>query len=320
MYNMLMTRAKHNILVFSRMAEDFARHLERIKGDLHIHTARRSGDIDIPLEEVDILVSWLIRAELIAKMKNLKWIHSLGAGVDVFFREPESIRDIPLTRTIANLPALITQYVLGHILADNIGIEQHRQNQLKKNWEWLPFNDINSKTVLIVGTGEIGRRIGATLKHFDVATTGISRSGRQVEGIDTCYEFSHWNAAASWADYLVITLPLTKETQNLIGKAELGAINPEAMLINVGRGKVIDEAALISRLRSGKIRKAVLDVFHEEPLPSDNPLWSLPNVVITPHVAAVTDLKLSAAEFAVNYERFINGENLLNLVDKARGY
>jgi D-2-hydroxyacid dehydrogenase (NADP+) len=257
---------------------------------------------------------------LLAVMKSLKWIHSLGAGVDPFFKQREFVDKIILTRSVANLPRLMAQYAVGAVIGDNIGFEKHRANQSAKNWAWEPFYDLDRKTALIVGTGYIGSEIAHSLKFFGMKVIGVNRIGRKIGGFDEILPVSRIDEALSLADYIILAVPLTTDTKGLIDISRIEKMKRDAVLCNIARGAVIVEKDLIEALDRGLIRKAILDVFEKEPLPAESPLWTHNRAVVTPHIAGVSDVELIADEFVKNYKRYIKGEPLLNIIDKNRQY
>jgi phosphoglycerate dehydrogenase-like enzyme len=188
----------------------------------------------------------------------------------------------------------------------------------------------------ILGYGSIGREVGRLGRAFKMRVLALSRSGRRAEGgysvektgdpvgdiPEQFYQPEDLHAMLAECDYVVIALPLTPATHHLIGKAELQAMKPTAYLVNIARGPIADEAALVHALREGWIAGAGLDVFEEEPLPPESPLWYLENALISPHVAGFTPRydERAADLFAENLTRLVNGDPLLNQVDKERGY
>lgn len=171
-----------------------------------------------------------------------------------------------------------------------------------------------------VGAGEVGSQIAGALRFFGVTTVGLNRTGSPAEGFDETHKFDDRENRIERGDYIILALPLTKETEGIIGREFIDSLKRDALLINIARGDVIDELYLAEALDNGQLRRAVLDVFQQEPLPEDSPLWTNPRVTVTPHIAGVTDPELSVDEFVRNNKRFKNGEPLEHLVDIRRGY
>jgi phosphoglycerate dehydrogenase-like enzyme len=308
------------ILIFSNAADRYREEIKRKLPDIELYVAYGSKEMPIEPSEVSILLAWLIKPELLRKMTSLKWIQSLGAGVDPFFKESEIINNIILTRSVANLPRLMAQYATGVVIGDNIGFEKHRANQAAKNWAWEPFFDISRKTVVVIGTGSIGSEIAKSLKFFKIEVIGVNRRGRAADGFDRIFPIMEIDAALSLADYLILVVPLTPETRGMIDLGRIGKMKKDALLCNIARGAVVVEKDLIEALDKGLLRRAVLDVFEREPLPAESPLWIHPLVTVTPHIAGISDVELVAEEFVQNYKKYIKGEALSNMVDKKRQY
>jgi phosphoglycerate dehydrogenase-like enzyme len=176
--------------------------------------------------------------------------------------------------------------------------------------------------MLIIGLGQIGQAIAERAAVFGMHVVGSRRSGAAVPGVSAVVPADGWRPLLGEADYVVIAAPLTPETRGMIGAAELATMRPDAYLINIARGEIVDEAALIAALQSGRIAGAGLDVFNVEPLPAESPLWGLPNVFITPHISwnSPAVLPRTLDLFLDNLRRYRDGEPLRNIVDKHAGY
>jgi phosphoglycerate dehydrogenase-like enzyme len=188
---------------------------------------------------------------------------------------------------------------------------------------WMPDilpKRLGGTTMAIVGLGDIGREIARTARAVGMRVIGVSRSGRKLPEAHRVYRVSALARVLGEADWVVVVVPLTADTQGLIGEAELAAMRASAWLINVARGAVVDETALVAALRTRRIAGAVLDVFATEPLPADHPLWNLDNVVVTPHISGPSIPEEIAPVFGDNLRRFLAGRPLQNIVDRRRGY
>jgi phosphoglycerate dehydrogenase-like enzyme len=172
----------------------------------------------------------------------------------------------------------------------------------------------------VVGLGDIGRTIARAARAFGMRVVGVSRSGRKVAEAQRVYRTRDLRSAIAGADFVALTVPLTDTTRGLIGTAELAAMRPSAWLINIARGPVVDEAALLDALRGNRLGGAVLDVFDEEPLPLDHPLWEFGNVVVTPHISGPSTPGEIAPIFNDNLRRYLTGRALRYGVDRKRGY
>ena len=254
-------------------------------------------------------------AAIIPRCPQLRWVQSTWAGIDAIAHfASETLQITPLKGVFG--PAM-TEYVLGWLLA----IERNVISRASHT-QWTPSLEprIAGKRLGIMGTGGIGAAIALAAKSFGVEVIGLNSDGRAVEGFSACYPGANWLAFAEGLDYLVSVLPQTSQTDNVIDDEVLMRLNPGAIVINAGRGNAVVEADLIASLNAGHLRAAVLDVFREEPLPPDDPLWSTPGVYVTSHTAGPTPDEAVAEVFERNLKRYIAGEPLTDAVRAGRGY
>ncbi|HEX3015224.1 MAG TPA: D-2-hydroxyacid dehydrogenase [Desulfobacteria bacterium] len=250
---------------------------------------------------------------------QLKWVHCLGAGVDSFLFGRQWRNDILLTRTVCSFGSKISQYVLGYVLRD-LQVQQRLAGfQRRRHWQPLEPVDISTQRFVVFGTGVIGQAVAASLSHFGGDVSGISRSGQAKPGFKRVVTLSKAKPCLSGAHWLVNTLPLTVETENLFDARLFQGLD-NAAFINVGRGASVDECALDEALDRGRLRQAILDVFREEPLPEAATLWNRDDVVITPHIAAVTSAEEAAACFLTTLSKVEANMPLSNCVNVQRGY
>ncbi|MEW6662382.1 MAG: D-2-hydroxyacid dehydrogenase [Bacillota bacterium] len=288
-------------------------------------------ETDLMREALDaqVLVTWgMIDPPLrfCREARGLKWIHALSAGVDSLLA-PEVIElGIPITCTKGIHGFPISDHVLSFILAFSRGLPRFFVQKHQKKWSRYPFTDeVAGKTVAIIGLGSIGREIARKCRALDMQVVALSRKAQgksEAEGVEFLYGPDQVTEMLSVADYVVLALPLTPATRHFIDREKLAAMKKTAILINIGRGGSVDEKELIAALKEGKLAGAGLDVFEEEPLPADSPLWEMENVIITPHTAALSPYYIDRAMevFCQNLARFQAGEPLLNLVDIEKGY
>jgi phosphoglycerate dehydrogenase-like enzyme len=252
---------------------------------------------------------------IIPRCPQLRWVQSTWAGIDAIAHfASEALHITPLKSVFG--PAM-TEYVMGWLLA----IERNVISRASHT-QWTPSLEprIAGKRLGIMGTGGIGTAIALAAKAFGLEVIGLNSDGRAVDGFAACYPSADRLAFAERLDYLVSVLPQTSQTDNLVDEALLKRLNPRAIVINAGRGNAVVEAHLISSLTAGRLRAAVLDVFREEPLPPDDPLWSTPGVHITSHTAGPTPDEAVAEVFESNFERYIAGQPLTDAVRAGRGY
>jgi phosphoglycerate dehydrogenase-like enzyme len=261
---------------------------------------------------------------LLPQMPRLRWIHAMGAGVDGDLT-PEVVRsDVIVTRTRGLHLIPVSEWVMLLILAASKRFPELVLAQQRHEWRKVPVPvSLVGRTIGIVGYGEIGQAIAARARGFGFRLIGVRRRPRPAPELDALYPVDQLQRLLAESDYVVLTTPLTPETRGMIGAAELRAMQPTAWLINVGRGEVVQEAALLQALHEGWIAGAALDVFSQEPLPPDHPLWSAPNVIITPHSGGVAHpafAEETLQQFVDNLARYVRGEPLRNVVDKLAGY
>ena len=252
---------------------------------------------------------------IIPRCPHLRWVQSTWAGIDAIAHlASETLQITPLKGVFG--PAM-TEYVMGWLLA----IERNVINRAsQKYWTPSPEPRITGKRLGIMGTGGIGRAIGLAAKNFGLEVFGLNSDGRSVEGFTACYRSADRLAFSEGLDYLVSVLPQTSQTDNVIDHEVLMRLSPRAIVINVGRGNAVVEADLIASLNAGHLRAAVLDVFREEPLPQDDPLWSTSGVYITSHTAGPTPDEAIPEVFSRNLALFVSGKPLTDAVRDGRGY
>ncbi|ACL70474.1 D-2-hydroxyacid dehydrogenase [Halothermothrix orenii] len=261
------------------------------------------------------------------KATDLRWIQTWVAGVESLVT-PQKVKwfrdnNIILTTMSGIHGDVIAEHVTGMIISFSRKFKDFYRLQKQKKWERLTVDRLKGKTLLVVGLGSIGREIAARGKAFKMNVTGIKRdTTRPVNNVDSLYTPDELLKALSEADYVVLSMPLTQETENMFGYREFKEMKTDSYLINIARGGVVREDDLIRALDEGLIAGAGLDVFTEEPLPPESPLYEMDNVIITPHVAGVyPEYNEEAIEiFIKNLKRYQKGEDLINRVNYSRGY
>jgi phosphoglycerate dehydrogenase-like enzyme len=253
-------------------------------------------------------------------LSKLNWVHTFNAGVNNYLEiEGWQKHNVLLTRTVCSFGERISEYCLSYVLKDLQYHQQFMQHQRDK--KWLPKTPmmIKNQTFVVFGTGEIGQEVARTFSQFGATVYGVSQSGEQKDEFTKVVKMADSSEFLSKADWLISTLPLTKDTHLLFNQAFFKSVNG-ASFINVGRGATVDEDALIQALDAKKIRNAVLDVLTEEPLPENSLLWDRDDVVITPHISAVTDITEAIKCFLETMSKVENNEPLRNKVDFSKGY
>jgi phosphoglycerate dehydrogenase-like enzyme len=282
------------------------------------------------LPDTDIFVGYSLRAEQLTHAKKLKWIHSTAAGVAQLMYPELRDSGIVVTNPSGVFSPPMAEHTMGLLLALARNFPDSTRHQDRSHWGqqdiWdkpQRLTELSGQVLLIVGFGSIGRELAKRARAFDMRVWGVTRSGLGDSAhAEKIVPVSQLEEALPHADYVVIAAPETSETRHLIGAAQIARMKPGARLINVGRGSLLDESALIRALEQGALGGAALDVTSVEPLPHDSALWRAPNLFITPHTSAVSD-RLWHRETTLLMdllERWFEGREMFNQVDFARGY
>lgn len=256
--------------------------------------------------------------DLLRRAPRLRWIQSLTTGTDAILKLHNLPRDVLVTSTRGMHGPQMSELVFLHMLALNRNYPRMLQNQQAARWERWPQPLLWGKTAVIVGVGAISEALAPRCQAFGMKVYGVSNTPRVPAGFDGVYSRRELAHAASLADFLVLVVPHSPETENLVDAPVLAAMKPSAFLINVARGGVLDEEALIHALRAGTIAGAALDVFRRQPLPADHPLWHQDGVIVTPLVGGMSDVYLEQAYPIVrrNLAAFLEGrtDSMINVV------
>jgi len=257
-------------------------------------------------------------AAVLGDMPEVRWVQSSWAGVTPLIQEGR--RDYRLTGIKNVFGQQMAEYVLAYLLARELKVFERLGRQANRSWWSGPSGSLQGKRVGIMGTGSIGRCIARLLMPFGVAITGYNRSGAPAAEFDRIFSGKQLTAFLTEPDYLVCVLPDTPNTKHLLDADAFRVMKNTCCLVNIGRGNAVDERALAAALFAGELDGAVLDVFQQEPLPKDSPLWNAPGLIVTGHVAARSWPEDIAAVFRENYRRYCAGEPLEYRVDFERGY
>jgi phosphoglycerate dehydrogenase-like enzyme len=280
--------------------------------------------------DADILAGFSLKPEQFASAHRLKWIHCLAAGVDQLMRD--DVRNSPVILTNARTvhASCMAEHTLGLILALARRFPSSVRYQAQKHWAQQEIWDeqphpmeISGRTLTIVGYGAIGQELARRARVCGMRIVGVKRDpARGAEHADTMLGADQLSAALADADFVVLATPALPETERFFSASQFAAMKKTAYFINIGRGVLVDNAALIAALGEGRIGGAAIDVAEVEPLPPEDPLWDAPNLFITPHLSAVSERlwHRHAALLFDNLDRYFSGRELLNVVDKQRGY
>ncbi|MDP6580591.1 MAG: D-2-hydroxyacid dehydrogenase [Vicinamibacterales bacterium] len=305
------------ILVCARHGDELAAYLTSRRPDLtcRVRSADRCSATDWLW--ADALVAFTARVDF--EDSSIRWVHSTGAGVDGLLGGRPWPTGVTLTRTTGELGDRMAEYCVGHALAQTQRVLAFRQDQSARRWAPVEPAVLRNSTAVIVGTGSVGSAIAARFAALGCETLGVSRRGRPQAPFTRVHAVDALAAVVPDAHWIVLAAPLTPATHGLVSTRVLSRCRA-AFLINVARGELLDTTALLAALEAGTLAGAALDVFEEEPLADDSPLWRTPGVVITPHIAGVTHVAEAAEAFLDALPQLEAGEPVSSAVDPARGY
>lgn len=305
------------LLVVADPASSYLKPLERLPADTRVIVSNDRERLRQVAPEADVLLQGDFRnsalfLDAFPYATRVRWVHVLSAGIDKQLSPEIVASPVPMTNGRGVFGRPLAEWATGMMVYFAFDLPRVLRNQRAHRWEAYTHEELYGHTVTIIGYGDIGHAVGERARAF----------GMRVIPIRSKHQPGELREAVAAADYIAVTAPLTRETRGLIGAAQIAAMKPTAVIINVGRGPVIDEAALISALQSHRIRGAALDVFDVEPLPPGHPFYGMENVVVSPHSADVlaNSRELAVEFFVENFLRFANGEPLKNIVNKHAGY
>lgn len=273
------------------------------------------------LAQIPYALVWRPPADFFDELTGLRAIFNLGAGVDALLTHQGMPKDVPIVRIVdGGMAAQMAEYALYGVLHVHRRFDVMADQQKRAAWADPGICDPAETRVGILGLGALALGVIEKLRPFGFSLSGWSRSFRNVEGVQTYAGLESLPAFLRSCDVLIVLLPLTEETRNLLSADRLALLPEGASLINLARGALVDEAALLDRLNSGALRFALLDVFHKEPLPPDHPFWHHPRVIVTPHASAATLPGAAIAQIAANIAALERGEPMAGVVDRQRGY
>jgi len=269
------------------------------------------------------------REDLPELAPKVRWIQATSAGIGQLVKRMGYDTRMPETvfTTASGVHAgPLAEFCLMVVLAFHKGLPRMLRDQQRKHWERYAGTDLAGRTVVVIGIGSIGREVARVLKALGMITIGVARTlpppDEPPSALDEIHPVGELHAVLPRAEHLVLSAPHTPDTEGMIGAEQLALLPEGAILINVGRGALVDEPALVRALESGRLGGAGLDVFVEEPLPPDSPLWSMPNVLVSPHSASTSDRENGRITdlFCENLRRYLDGRPLINVLDIERHY
>lgn len=317
-------KSQYKVLVYYHIPKFLKRYetlLKEKRNDLPLYICDNKEKIEQHIEEADIIFSGhTFPVELLPKAKNLKWIQSISAGVENFVLSRSIPEQVVLTKITGIHGPIMSEYVLGYILAITFNMKYAFESQKKRDWPYYVPDTLRSKTVGVIGLGSIGACIAYKLHQVGAEVIGLEEQEKKLPYMSREYLVSETKEFLERADFVVMSLPLTPKTKGVFGAKEFAAMKKNAYFINVSRGPLVQEKALVNALRSGQIAGAILDVFSEEPLPKNHELWELDNVIITPHISGPSIPEDIVKVFLENLKRFEANKELVGVVDRDKGY
>ena len=314
-----------SLMLYGGAARALRSQIEQCHADLAIVEGNRRDLAKMPLEQVRWLVGWKFPEGLFGRMPQLRWIQSVGVGVENWISDPTLGPNVRVTSTKGLYSDAVAEYVIWALLSLSRRFHLGLRNQLRRKWAQVTGMGLAGQTVGIVGVGQIGRAVARRLAPFDVTIIGIERHAMdsgEVQDIEEIVEFSRLDSVLGRLDALVLCLPLTDESRGMIDAQALGKLKPGAIVINVAREGVMDYASLVGEIERGHVSGAALDVFEKEPLRWWSPLWKNKNLLLTAHLAGLTrDYKSRVADrICTNIDRIKSGQELVGIVDRGAGY
>ncbi|HSR11343.1 MAG TPA: D-2-hydroxyacid dehydrogenase, partial [Thermodesulfobacteriota bacterium] len=266
------------------------------------------------------LVGMTFPHEFFDRMPKLEWIQAMAAGVEPYMKNPQRFKGIPVCRITGAFGKYMSEYVMAYIFYLCQDIARVVKAQKEKKWDPFRMEFIHQKTLGVMGLGHIGKAVarrasdaGMRVISWDMASTDAPYVQRQFKADEMA-------AFLNEADFVVLSVPATPATSNLADRKFFEGMKKTAYLINICRGAVVDEIAMMDALKSGRIAGAVVDAFREEPLPPESPLWDCPNLIVTPHISGPSLPADMVEIFKENFRRFVNKEPLIGLIDFSRGF
>ena len=320
---------KITVVVLGDPSEPTLKALDSLGNQVNLCIAPTAAGLGDALAEARVLYSWSgSRAEIInvlAGAPKLEWVQVRSAGLDGIMSPELQASPLPLTNGSGTFSQSLGEFVIAGALYWAKDLPRMQRAKAEHRWEVFNVLELSTETLGIVGHGDIGRAIARRAKAFGMRVLALRRDLTPRPGdedVDKLYPNSELHSMLPECDYVVAAAPLTPDTKHMLSAAEFNLMKPSAVIMNVGRGPVIDEAAMIEALRTNRIRAAALDVFEVEPLPVDSPLWDMDNVLISAHTADHTKDWLNDAVvfFMEQFARWKNNEPLKNVVDKSAGY
>lgn len=306
----------------TEIVDFYEKFLREARNDLQLFVCRSVQEVEAVIDQADILFTGhTFPVELFGKAKNLKWMHSLAAGVERYARGNQFPPNILLTKSKGTYGSIMAEYVVGYILAITQNMGKMFKDKEKKQWDPFRVDSIRTKVVGIMGLGSVGATIAHRVHLMGAEVIGLEEQEKYLPYVTREYSVDdEMEEFLNRSDFVVIAIPLTDYTEGIFGEKEFAMMKKGGYLMNISRGPLVQEKALINALKERRIAGAILDVFQEEPLPKDNPLWNMDNVIITPHISGPALPEATGKLFLRNLRKFEEGKKLEAIVDRKKQY
>ena len=314
--------AKIRVLIASGISEEVAAMLEAAPSEMEIDFLPDGAKLSDHISDAEILYG-VVSEDALPHATSLQWVMQPFVGVERSMYPAFKESPITLINSKRLYGPQLAEHAFALLLSLTRGVNTQLELMREKEWKWLPCVEVSGMTMGILGLGGIGRAVAQRAKAFDFEVIAVDPEPMEKpDTVDELGQLDQLHEFLSRSEVLTVCCPITPQTHKLLSHAQFDALPDGCYFINVSRGKVVDEDALIAALKSGKVAGAGLDVTYTEPCPQDNPLWTLPNVILTSHTAGASQniAKRAMQTFLDNMHRYVNGEPLINVVDKEKGY
>lgn len=313
---------KPRVLLYSDRVyeiDEYVASIQKANAPIELMVCRNAAEASSCIAEAEVIFGVHLDGELYASATKLRWVQSMWAGVEGLLRSPIA-NDVTITKPFNVFGPYICHYVFGHLLSLCIDTRQSWKNQQECNWSPYQIRLLTGLRLGVAGMGDIGSEVARVGAAMGMTVVGLNRDGREHPLTTRMYSMEQVQEFARDCDVVVLTLPATPLTRELFNRDVLTSMKPNAILINTGRGVLIEDSALIDRLRQRRLGAAVLDVFQEEPLPQTHPYWQLENCIVTPHIAGPSLPAEITGCFLDNLSCYLEGRPLHGVVSRSRGY
>lgn len=313
-----------NVLILSadHDPQEFKDYLTKDFPDVTFLAVKKEDEVGDFIEKAEVLVALRISDSLLSRAKNLKWIQCTITGTDYIENLPsfKARKDIILTSSRGIHGPQMSEMAIMLMIAMNRQLPRFVRNQDRRIWDRWPTRILYQKKVGILGVGAIGEAIAKKCKAFDMTVLGIDPVPRKIDAVDVFYTLENFHDAIPRMDYFISVAPSTLHNRKMLNADIFSKMKPTAFFINMGRGDVVDEDALLQALNAHEIAGAALDTFHQEPLPPEHPFWGMHNIIITPHVGGLSDIYVqqAATVFHENLKKYLTGKQkeMVNIIPR----